>query len=80
MDWDTKPLLAISIDCADCEDVQANANLTCFGISTLFCWIIFKEHAHIISDTIKCMQSEDSDKLVNLCSLISLQLRYMGSN
>ena len=32
----------------------------------------------IISDKTKYMHSEDSDKLVNLSSLISLHLRYMG--
>ena len=74
MDWDTKPLFAISIDCPDCADVQAN--LTYLGIFTLFCRISFKEHAHIISDTIKYMHSEDTDKLVNLCSLISRYALY----
>ena len=33
----------------------------------------------IISDKTKYMHSEDSDKLVNLSSLISLRLRYMGN-
>ena len=33
----------------------------------------------IISDKTKYMHSEDSDKLVNLSSLISLHLRYMGN-
>ena len=33
----------------------------------------------IISDKTKYMHSKDSDKLVNLCSLISLHLRYMGN-
>ena len=32
----------------------------------------------IISDKTKYMHSEDSDKLVNLNSLISLHLRYKG--
>ena len=32
----------------------------------------------IISDKTKYMHSEDSDKLVNLSSLISLHLRCMG--
>ena len=33
----------------------------------------------IISDKTKYMHSEDSDKLVYLSSLISLNLRYMGN-
>ena len=33
----------------------------------------------IISDKTTYMYSEDSDKLVNLSSLISLHLRYMGN-
>ena len=33
----------------------------------------------IISDKTKYMHSEDSDKLVNLSSLISLHFRYMGN-
>ena len=33
----------------------------------------------IISDKTKYMHSEDSNKLVNLSSLISLHLRYMGN-
>ena len=33
----------------------------------------------IISDKTKYMHSEDSDKLVNLSSRISLYLRYMGN-
>ena len=33
----------------------------------------------IISDKTKYMHSEDSDKLVNLNSPISLHLRYMGN-
>ena len=33
----------------------------------------------IVSDKTKYMHSEDSDKLVNLSSLISLHLRYMGN-
>ena len=33
----------------------------------------------IISDKTKYMHSEDSDKLVNLSSLISLHLRCMGN-
>ena len=33
----------------------------------------------IISDKTKYMHSEDSDKLVNLSSLISLHLHYMGN-
>ena len=33
----------------------------------------------IISDKNRYMHSEDSDKLVNLSSLISLHLRYMGN-
>ena len=42
-------------------------------------WLYVCAGRDIISNKTKYMHSEDSDKLVNLSSLISLHLRYMGN-